>query len=202
MFYYVSGTLVYRDANTAVIDCGGVGYRMTVSNTTSEALGGKMGGNAKLMTHLQVREDGIVLFGFYTPEELDCFRLLIGVSGVGPKAAMGILSILTPDRFRLAVCTEDVRSLAKAPNVGSKTASRIILELRDKVSMDFTGGTQTTLSTDTKPAAAVSGKLQDAVEALMALGYDRSTAMGAIRGMDPDKMSVNDMIAQALKKFI
>lgn len=204
MFYYLNGTLVYRDQTTAVLDCGGVGYRLTVSTNTSEALSKRMGAQTKLMTHLQVREDGVELFGFISGEELEAFRLLTGVSGVGPKAAMSILSILTPDRFRLAVCTEDTRALAKAPNIGAKTAARIVLELKDKVANDIMNGTASAGAADASAPApsAMSGKLGDAVEALIALGYDRSTALNALRGIDHEKLSVNDIIAQALKKFL
>ena len=109
MFYYLDGTLAEREAGLAVIDCGGVGYGLTVSLTTSDALSSKVGARVKLYTYLQVKEDGMELFGFRDKDELDCFRLLIGVSGVGPKAAMAVLSIFTPDRFRLAVCTEDTK---------------------------------------------------------------------------------------------
>ena len=204
MFYYLNGPLVYCDPTCAVIDCGGVGYRLTISANTANALQGKMHLPTKLLTHLAVREDGVELFGFADQAELDSFRLLITVSGVGPKAAMSILSSMTPDRFRLAICTEDTRALAKAPNIGSKTAARIILELRDKVADDILGGGSATSTSTSAPVSASvkSGKLSDAMEALMALGYDRSTAMNALKGIDTEKLSVNDMISQALKKFL
>ena len=137
MFYYLKGTLEYRDATTCVIDCGGVGYKLTVSLITSESLANKLEQKVKLFTYLAIREDGIELFGFETNEERVCFNQLITVSGVGPKAAMSILSIMTPDKFSLAVCTEDIKSISKAQGIGSKTAARIILELKDKVSKDM-----------------------------------------------------------------
>ena len=202
MFYYLNGPLVYCDPQTAVIDCGGVGYRLTISANTANALGGKMHLPTKLLTHLAVREDGVELFGFADQAELDSFRLLITVSGVGPKAAMSILSFMTPDRFRLAVCTEDTRALAKAPNIGSKTAARIILELRDKVADDVLTPSASTSTTSAPVQAVKGGKLADAMEALMALGYDRSTAMNALKGIDTEKLSVNDIISKALKKFL
>ena len=136
MFYYLNGNLEYRDATTCVIDCGGVGYKLTVSLVTSDLLVNKMNQKVKLFTHLAVREDGIELFGFGTNEERTCFNQLIAVSGVGPKAAMSILSTLSPDRFSLAVCSEDVKAISKAPGIGTKTAQRIILELKDKISKD------------------------------------------------------------------
>lgn len=201
MFYYLDGTLAEREAGLAVIDCGGVGYGLTVSQTTSDALSSKIGARVKLYTYLQVKEDGVELFGFRDKDELDCFRLLIGVSGVGPKAAMAVLSIFTPDRFRLAVCTEDTKALAKAPNVGAKTAARIVLELKDKIA-------GLTLRSPASAGAAIGatpvsgGKLGDAIEALMTLGYDRASAMNALSGLDAEKLSLNDLISQALRKFL
>lgn len=200
MLYYLDGTLAEREAGLAVVDCGGVGYRLTVSLTTSDALGAKIGARVKLYTYLQVKEDGIELFGFRDKDELDCFRLLIGVSGVGPKAAMGILSIYTPDRFRLAVCTEDAKALSKAPNVGGKTAARIVLELKDKIAGMALSHTDAAATVSL--AAAPSGKLGDAIEALMALGYDRASALSALSGLDTEKLSLNDLISQALRKFL
>ena len=201
MFYYLDGTLAEREAGLVVIDCGGVGYGLTVSLTTSDALSSKVGARVKLYTYLQVKEDGMELFGFRDKDELDCFRLLIGVSGVGPKAAMAVLSIFTPDRFRLAVCTEDTKALAKAPNVGAKTAARIVLELKDKIA----GLTLRTPATGGSTAGTVpvsGGKLGDAIEALMTLGYDRASAMNALSGLDAEKLSLNDLISQALRKFL
>ncbi len=202
MFYYLEGTLVFRDQMTAVIDCGGVGYKMTISYNTSDAISSKMNTKTRLMTYLQVREDGVELFGFLNNEERDCFMLLIGVSGVGPKAAMSILSVMTPDRFRFAVCTEDTKGLAKAPNIGAKTAARIILELRDKISKDFGSETPVSGGNASLSTPVSNGKLNDALEALMALGYDRSTALNGLKGLDTEKLSVSDLIAQALKKFL
>lgn len=202
MFYYLNGKLVLRDLSTAVIDCSGVGYRLTVSANTSESISPRMGMETKLLTYLKVSEDGMELFGFATQEELEIFKLLIGVSGVGPKAAMSILSVMTPERVRLAVCTEDTRALAKAPNIGTKTAARIVLELRDKIASDILSVTGTPLSSATPVAPQNGGKLGDAIEALMALGYDRATAMNALKGIDTEKMSVNEIISAALKKFL
>ena len=201
MFYYLDGTLAEREAGLAVIDCGGVGYRLTVSLTTSDALSSKVGARVKLYTYLQVKEDGMELFGFRDKDELDCFRLLIGVSGVGPKAAMAVLSIFTPDRFRLAVCTEDTKALAKAPNVGAKTAARIVLELKDKIA-GLTLRTPATGGSIVGTAPVSGGKLGDAIEALMTLGYDRASAMNALSGLDAEKLSLNDLISQALRKFL
>ena len=124
MFYYLNGELALRDINTCVIDCGGVGYKLTVSMITSESLASKLGQKVKLYTYLAVREDGVEMFGFGSNEERHAFNLLTGVSGVGPKAAMSILSVMTPDRLAMAVCTEDIKGISKAPNIGAKTAAR------------------------------------------------------------------------------
>ena len=157
MFYYLNGNLEYRDANTCVIDCAGVGYKLTVSLPTSDSLVNKMNQRVKLYTYLAVREDGIELFGFGTNEERTCFNQLIGVSGVGPKAAMSILSTLTPDKFSLAVCTDDVKAISKAPGIGAKTAARVILELKDKVSKDMmtAGGKQTAAASVSIPQGSI-----------------------------------------------
>lgn len=200
MFYYLDGTLTEREPGLAVVDCGGVGYSLTVSLTTSDTLSAKVGSRVKLYTYLQVREDGVELFGFRDKDELDCFKLLIGVSGVGPKAAMAVLSVFTTDRFRLAVCTEDTKALAKAPNVGAKTAARIVLELKDKIAGMTLRTPQPGVAASTAPATG--GKLGDAIEALMTLGYDRASAMSALSGLDAEKLSLNDLISQALRKFL
>lgn len=205
MFYYLKGELVHREPTMAVIDCAGVGYALTISLNTSDALTPLMGKEAKLLTYLQVREDGVELFGFSTKDELETFKLLIGVSGVGPKAAMSILSMFTPERLRMVICTEDTKGLAKAPNIGSKTAARIILELRDKVAqgiMERASKLDVSTPTPVTKAAESSGKLNDALQALMALGYDRADSMKALQGIDTEKLSLNEIIAKALKKFL
>ena len=200
MFYYLSGELALRDINTCVVDCGGVGYKLTVSLITSESLSSKLGQRVKLYTHLAVREDGIELFGFGTEEERVSFNLLTSVSGVGPKVAISILSILSPDRLAAAVCTEDVKAISKAPGVGSKTAARIVLELKDKLAKDMISG-----RTETKSAGAINanharGNLSEAAEALMALGYDRGTVVDSLKGLDP-ATDVGLLIKAALKKL-
>ena len=201
MFYYLSGELALRDINTCVIDCNGVGYKLTVSQITSEALASKVGQKVKLFTYLAVREDGVELFGFGSNEERHAFNMLTGVSGVGPKAAMSILSVMTPDRLAMAVCTEDTKSISKAPNVGAKTAARIILELKDKVGKEISlpSSSQDSISA---PVGNIkqSGNLSEACEALMVLGYDKNTVLSAIRGIDTS-LDVGQIIKLALKKL-
>ena len=200
MFYYLYGTLEINDAGICVIDCGGVGYKLTTSLITSELLSGKVGQKVKLFTYLAVREDGIELFGFESNEERECFNKLITVSGVGPKAAMSILSIMTPDNFALAVCTEDTKAISKASGIGGKTAARIILELKDKIAIDMGAVTTAKSAGRATVAMPVSGNLMEATEALMVLGYDKNSVAGALAGLDP-KADVGELIRTALKKL-
>ena len=200
MFYYLNGELAVRDIGYCVVDCGGVGYHLTVSHITSEALSSKLGQTVKIYTYLSVREDGVELFGFGTVEERNAFNLLTSVSGVGPKAALNILSIMTPDRLALAICTDDAKSISKAQNVGAKTAARIILELKDKMAKTATVGSSATKTAGAINIPHTSGAMSEATEALMVLGYDRSSVITVLSGIDPT-LPVADMIKQALKKL-
>ncbi|MBQ7379183.1 MAG: Holliday junction branch migration protein RuvA [Clostridia bacterium] len=203
MYYYISGTLAHKSTGFAVIDAGGVGYKLTVSQNTYDRL--PLSGNAaKLYTYLAVREDGIELFGFYDETELSSFQMLITVSGVGPKAAMSILSLLTPEKFALAVCTEDTKAISKASGVGPKTAARIVLELKDKLikerGNDFASAPDVTASA--KGGAPARGKLTEALDALMVLGYQRAEATNVLKSMPTDQMTLEEIIRQALKKLM
>ena len=201
MYYYIKGTLEVNEPAFAVIDACGVGYKMTISQTTHDALPAK-GSQVNLLTHLSVREDGIELFGFYTQEELSAFRLLIGVSGVGPKAAVSILSYLTPDKFALAVCSEDKKTLSKASGVGAKTAARIILELKDKLGADMSFAGDTGMTESTVVAVPSGENLNDAIEALSVIGYTRSEILSALRGVDTASMSVEEIFKAATKRLM
>ena len=199
MFYYLFGNLEYIDASFCAIDCNGVGYGLTVSAITSNLLSSKLGQKTKLYTYLAVREDGVELFGFISPQERECFNKLITVSGVGPKAAMSILSIMTPDTLTLAISTEDVKAISKASGIGAKTAARIVLELRDKVSKDMMG---TELADSPKTAKGTpSPAISEACEALAVLGYDRASILNAIKGIDPKINDVSELVRLALKKL-
>lgn len=202
MFYYLNGELALRDINTCVIDCGGVGYKLTISTITSESLASKLGQKVKLYTHLAVREDGVEMFGFGSNEERHTFNLLTAVSGIGPKAAMSILSVMTPDRLAMAVCTEDIKSISKAPNIGAKTAARIVLELKDKIAKEMPLASASVKDTPgtINTARMSTGNLAEATEALMVLGYDRSTVIKALAGIDPT-LDVGAIIKIALKKL-
>ena len=200
MYYYLNGELALCEGGTCVVDCNGVGYKLTISLITSQNLSNKIGQKVKLFTHLAVREDGIELFGFESNEERACFNLLIGVSGVGPKAAISILSMMSADRFSLAVCTEDTKFISKTPGIGPKTAARIVLELKDKISKDAM--TVSPASTGNSPAksATMSKNLSEACEALAVLGYDKNTILSAIKDIDPST-EVGLIIKTALKKL-
>ena len=202
MYYYINGELSYRDLSTCVIDCGGVGYKLTVSFITSESLMSKLGKQVKLYTHLAVREDGIELFGFGSYDEKECFNRLTSVSGIGPKAAMSILSTMTPEKLAVAICTEDKKAIAKAPGIGAKSAARIILELKDKMSKEMVGDFTTSLHNIDSASSFVSNSaFSEAAEALCVLGYDKSTVMSILKGVDPSISDVGEIIKLALKKL-
>ncbi len=202
MYYYLKGELAHRDLNTCVIDCGGVGYQLTVSYTTSDSLITKVGKEVKLFTHLAVRQDGIELFGFGSNEERECFNRLTSVSGIGPKVAMSILSTMTPDKLAVAICTEDVKAISKAPGIGPKVAARIVLELKDKISKEMLSDNSAD-ALKAIPKATMTGNslLAEAIEALAVLGYDKNTILTALSGVDPAIDDVGEIIKFALKKL-
>ena len=207
MFYYIRGELALLDPGYAVVDAGGVGYKLTITGTTYASLPHRAGTDSlpqvKLYTYMAVREDDVELFGFGSTEELDAFKLLITVSGIGPKAATSILSQLTPDKLFYAICSDDKRSISAANGIGPKTAARIILELKDKVKKSFLspGGEMPTVE-DTVLTPPASSKLSDAQDALMALGYTRNEAYSVLRTIDTDALELDDIIRLALKKIM
>jgi Holliday junction DNA helicase RuvA len=184
----------------AVLDCGGVGYQLTVSNVTAALLGDKIGKPTKLLTHLAVREDGVELFGFISREERESFMKLTSVSGIGPKAAMSILSTMTPDDLALAIASEDTKAIARAPGIGAKTAARVVLELKDKITKDMMSASPQSLGT-APVSMPMGGALTDATEALMALGYDKNTVLTALKGVDTKGADAGTLIRLALKKL-
>ncbi len=198
MYYHIHGELCLTEPHTAVVDCGGVGYKLTVSNTTLAAISSKLGDKVKLYTYLAVREDAMELFGFYTMQEHSAFCQLITVSGVGPKAAMSILSTLTPEQFAAAVCSSDTKTLGKASGIGAKTAARIVLELKDKLAKEYGAEAVTAAPV----GIASSGKLSDAVNALLVLGYSKSEATNALSGIDSSSMPLESLITAALKRLM
>lgn len=185
------GHVIYKEPELAVIECGGVGYACRVSRQTAAAVG-TVDEPAMLYTRLTVREDEVALYGFATRSERGCFDQLTGVSGVGPKMALAILSDFTPDRFALIVASGDHRALTKTKGVGAKTAQRIVLELKDKIARS--------VSAENPSAAPVftgSGNLEEAMAALQVLGYSQAEIAGVLSGMDPALPS-SEMIRLAL----
>lgn len=196
MIYNVRGTLTYTDINYAVVECGGVGFKCFVSMTTLKELP-PLGKEANLYTYLAVREDAMDLFGFATQQELDAFKLLITVSGVGPKAAMAVLSVLPPDRLSIAVSSGDVKSIQSAQGVGKKTAERIVLELKDKM---LGIAPSNAAAVQRIQAVASNSDAQEAVEVLVSLGFNQSDAATVVGAMDKG-LSVDDMIRKGLKQL-
>ena len=197
MFYFIKGTVALAEPGLVVIDAGGVGYGIMTSLTSSTQA--QVGQQAMFYTYLHVREDIFDLYGFATREELDCFKLLIGISGVGPKAALSILGVTPPANLALAVLTDDQKALSAAPGVGKKLAQRIILELKDRMSksqLESASGAPA----DTGIAAPAGSAYDDAAAALMVLGYSKAESLAALKGADPS-MSVDEMVRAALKKL-
>ena len=198
MYYYLNGRLSVIEGHMAVIDCGGVGYQLTVSDTTIAAIASKLEQTVKLYTYLAVREDAMELFGFATMQEKVAFTQLIGVSGVGPKVAISVLSFLTPEQFAAAVISADSKTLSKAKGLGKKGAERIILELQEKLAKEY-GETPISAA----PAGIQApGKLSDATNALLVLGYTRAEANEALAGIDQASMTLENMITAALKRLM
>lgn len=200
MFYYVNGTVAHVEPYLAVIDCGGVGYACRTTNYTLGKL--TLGKPAKLYTHLNVREDVFELYGFVNESELGCFRMLIGVSGVGPKAALAILSSNSPEGLAMAIVSGNEKALTSAPGIGKKIAQRIILELKDKLAK----GQLASIGGGEPFAGGVTiipeNKASEASAALAVLGYSQSEIASALKGIDLDALSLEDVIKQALKKMV
>ena len=194
MFYSLTGELIKKGTGFAVVECGGVGFFCNTSNTTLYDISGEK--KITLFTHLNVREDAMDLFGFSTENELQWFRMLISVNGVGPKAALAILSELTPDRLALAISANDVKMIKAAPGIGPKIAQRIILDLKDKVSAYATDNGIEDIAKIS--AAKDMPNVSEAVAALTMLGYSQADASVAVSQIDPS-LSVEDIIRQGLK---
>jgi Holliday junction DNA helicase RuvA len=207
MFYYISGKLAHLDPTFAVVDAGGVGYKLTISGSTHAAMPHHLTVSepptVKLYSYMAVREDGVELFGFASEEELSSFKLLITVSGVGPKAALSILTQLTPQKLAIAICTEDKKAIAKANGIGPKTAARIVLELKDKLKQQtvFEGDEALSLE-DVADVGGSSSKKKDAEDALAVLGYSRNEASSVLRTIDTQNLELDEIIRQALKKLM
>ncbi len=196
MIAYIKGSLEQRADGSVIVEAASLGYQIFVSETTMRSLP-DIGEMVKLYTFMNVKEDGISLYGFSTADELHIFQCLLSVSGVGPKAALGFLTNLTPQELIVAILSEDVHALCKAPGIGKKTAQRVILELKDKVktedaiavNMDFVPSTE-------------NNTVLEAIDALTALGYSRSEAAKALNGIATEDMTTEEILKAALKKMV
>ncbi len=206
MIAYVNGILENLEEGNAVIDVNGIGFNVNISGSTMDRMPG-IGEMVKLYTYTNVKEDAFTLFGFLSRDELNLFKMLITVNGIGPKGGLSILSVMTPDDLRFAIMAGDSKSLAKAPGIGKKTAERIALELRDKlkVSEDELLGGGSTVSGDSITSEGENSARDEAVAALVALGYNSADAMKAVRKvLASDKAAGEDtekLLKLALKEM-
>lgn len=195
MISYVKGSLEAKNIDSAIIDVGGIGYKVFMSGNSIDRLG-EIGKIVKIFTYMRVREDDVSLYGFCTNEELKMFEQLLGVSGVGAKSALSILSNISPSSFALAIITGDVETLKSLPGIGAKSAQRMILELKDKMKTQEAIETQ---EINIKAPIKSTGKLQDAIEALQVLGYARKDIDIALSNVDKETLTVEEIIKQGLK---
>lgn len=198
MYAYIKGELAEINTDHIVIEAGGIGYQVFVSLQTFDYLP-SVGENLKIYTYLYLREDAMILYGFLTKDDLELFKLLISVSGIGPKGGLAILSTLEADDLRFAILSGDAKAISKAPGVGGKTAQRVILELKDKLSLEdaFEAKTEHVQ----KNAAAAGGSVKnDAVMALTALGYSSTESLKAVSAVEiTEDMDVEEVLKAALK---
>lgn len=195
MFYYLKGIIAHKDENFAVVDTGGVGYKVYTSYSNLSKM--ELGTPSTLYTYMHIREDIMNIYGFLSKEELDFFELLISVSGVGPKAGLAVLSTLTPGELVIAVVTNDAKSISKAPGIGKKTAERIILELKDKIKDN-----EAKTAIETGGYEVISGETNEAISALIVLGYTEQEAISAVKAVDSSKTKVEDIIKDALRFLV
>lgn len=202
MIAYLKGMITEVEKDSIILECRDIGYRIFMPVSVLERIG-KTGGELTVYTYLNVREDAMLLYGFLTKNDLSVFRMLLGVSGIGPKAAMGILSHFSWEELSFAVLSDDAAAIAKAPGIGKKTAQKVILELKDKLRLQdaLEGMSEKNLS---QQGIGGQGAAQEAVEALVALGYGHSEALGAVRrvsSMEGD-MDVEGLLRAALKQMV
>ena len=196
MYAYIKGTLEDKTKDSIVVDVNGIGYRIFLSEQSMSKLG-ELGETIKVYTHYHVREDNISLYGFLSNEELKMFELLIQVSGIGAKTAIVMLSNITPSQFAVAIITDDLKTLTKIPGVGSKSAQRMILELKDKLKAEDA------IAKDTEVKVKVTNNenAEEAIQALQILGYNKGVINKALEKLDIDGLSTEDIIKLALKQL-
>ncbi|MGN0347899.1 MAG: Holliday junction branch migration protein RuvA [Roseburia sp.] len=200
MYAYIRGTLVDTSEDMLIVETGGVGYNIYTTAQTFSYLP-SIGEEVKIYTYLNVREDAMLLFGFLTKDDLRVFKLLLGVSGIGPKGALAVLSVMTTDDLRFAVLGEDAKAIAKAPGIGAKTAQRVILELKDKFHLED-AFEQKLANHTVRPNQGYNRAQDEAIEALVALGYSPSEALKAVSAMElTEGMDAEDILKAALKNM-
>lgn len=200
MYSYIKGILTDMEEDLVVVEAGGIGYNIYTTGQTFNYLPA-VGEEVKLYTYLNVREDAMILYGFLTKDDLRVFKLLIGVNGIGPKGALAILSVMTTDDLRFAVLGADAKAIAKAPGIGAKTAQRVILELKDKISLED-AFEQKFEHVQAQTESHAKGAKNEAVQALVALGYSSSEALKAINGVEiTEDTDVEDILKAALKNM-
>ncbi len=200
MISFIKGIVEIVGDDFVILDNNGIGYKVKISLNTLSKLP-KTGSEVKIFTHMQVREDDISLYGFMSMDEISMFNLLTSVSGIGAKGALAILNILTPTDLMLCIIAEDVNSICKAPGVGKKTASRLILELKDKIKSK--SDAYETLKIENMPSSnKVNNDKQDAIDALIALGYDKNESFKVVLEVALEEMTVEEIIKASLKKFV
>lgn len=199
MYSYIKGELVEILDDVIVVEAGQIGYNIHIPASMIDNFTGT-GQEVKIYTYLQVKEDDMQLYGFLTRDDLNIFKLLLGVNGIGPKGALAVLSVMTPDDLRFAVLGEDAKSIAKAPGIGNKTAQRVILELKDKISLEDAFEAKTAHVAEEQNAA--SSVKNEAVQALTALGYSSSEALKAVSGVElTEDITVEEVLKEALKQM-
>ena len=199
MFYHIDGIVSVLEPNLAVIDCGGVGYALNITMNTAGAL--KLGERAKLLVSESIGENNFDLFGFLDKSERRCFEMLISVSGIGPKAAMSILSHNTPEGLALAIMGNDEKALTVAPGIGKKIAQRVILELKDKVSKEL-GNTASSLPISAAAIPQANSAVSDAVAGLGVLGYSSQEIAAVLKKTDTENMNAEQIIKAVLKQMV
>ncbi len=194
MFAYIKGSLEMKSKNYIVIDVGGLGYKIFMSETAINEIG-EIGGNIKVFTYYRVREDDISIFGFRTQEELRMFELLLSVSGVGAKSALAMLSCIEPSDFAIAVISNNIKLLTQIPGIGTKSAQRIILELKDKLKAEQN---EEQIEQSKLKSSKVNETVQEAISGLMVLGYSRKDIEKAFEHLTFESLSVEDLIKNGL----
>ncbi|MDO4614024.1 MAG: Holliday junction branch migration protein RuvA [Lachnospiraceae bacterium] len=198
MYAFIRGTITSIREDYVVLDNNGIGYRIFISSALAEKLA--VGEEIRLFTHFAVREDAMLLYGFESEEELELFRLILGVSGIGPKGAIGIFSVMTPDDLRFAILSDDAAQIAKAPGIGKKTAQKVILELKDKLDLMESFERK---AANTEAVSSEGNAQTEAVLALTALGYARNEAMKAVRTVCEEESftDVEEILKAALREL-